>query len=416
MHYERLRWMEGRMHLLNVLRCLAAICVEVAQISGCGSGVKSAQAPIQAVVISTQLASQSVPLGQAAMFTVVASGTAPLAYRWSENGSPITGATGASYTTSDVAASDSGSQFTVTVSNSVNSVTSNVATLTVGPRSPKAGDLRFQEVGSPLEAEQSLSGTTSGIYNHQVQWFANYVGSPLALGDDADCFHEPSPSAIECVWGFFITPLPPGQSGLNTQYLGGQYANFDSDLTSNPVSGLAPPDAPYNVITSLDFQPAYNAYAIAWMQTTQQGGAFDLKREIVSPGAIQSTITADAATSRVVTAVSFDANGQANLLSYGWQGDTKTVYDSAVMTATTEQEIESAAQTLAGQGYILTAFGGDPTNGFLLIGTKVHGDTLARPLNIADQSTSTCSNCMVGYAPVMWYQAPAKDWAVIYEN
>ena len=58
----------------------------------------------------------------------------------------------------------------------------------------------------------------------------------------------------------------------------------------------------------------------------------------------------------------------------------------------------------------------DPTNGFLLIGIKVHGDTLARPIEIADQSTQACSNCSVGYAPVIWYQAPAQYYSVIYEK
>ncbi len=408
--------MGSRMYLSNAFRCFAAICAGVAQISGCGSGVNSAPAPSQAVVISAQPASQSVPLGQAAMFTVAASGTAPLTYQWSENATPITGATGASYSTPDVAASDNGAKFTVSVSNSVNSVTSDVAILTVGPRSPKAGDLRFQEVGSPAEAEQSLEGSTSGFYNYQAQWFENSVGSPPTIGDNGNCFQSPSSPTVECYWGFFTTPLPAGQSGLNTYYYGGQYANFSSDLTSSLVSIPEPPDASNNVITSLDFQPAYNAYAIAWIQTTEQDGAFDMRREIVSPGAVESTVAADAAASRVVTAASFDANGQANLLSYGWQGDTTTVYDSAVMTATNQQEIESGAQTLAGQGYILTAFGGDPTNGFLLIGTRVHGDTLARPIEIADQSTPACSHCFVGYAPVIWYQAPARYYSVIYEK
>ena len=155
---------------------------------------------------------------------------------------------------------------------------------------------------------------------------------------------------------------------------------------------------------------------MAWIQTTQQDGAFDMKREIVSPGAVDSAVAADAAASRVVNAVSFDASGQANLFSYGWQGDTTTAYDTAVMTATSEPGIESAVQTLAAQGYILTAFGGDPKNGFLLIGTKVHGDTLARSILIADQSTGACYHCDVGYAPVLWYEAPAQYHSVIYEK
>ena len=152
------------MRILNIICCVAAICIESAQILGCGSGVQSP--PPEAATITTQPSNQSVPVGQAATFTVVATGTVPITYQWSENGSTIAGATGASYTTPGVAASDSGSKLTVTVSNSVNSVTSNAATLTVGPRSPKTGDLRFQEVGSPSEAEQSLGGGDIQHFQH----------------------------------------------------------------------------------------------------------------------------------------------------------------------------------------------------------------------------------------------------------
>ena len=83
---------------------------------------------------------------------------------------------------------------------------------------------------------------------------------------------------------------------------------------------------------------------------------------------------------------------------------------------TSAQSVEkNHAQTLAAQGNILTAFWRrDPTNGFLLIGIKVHGNTLARPIEIADQSTQACSNCSVGYAPVILCQAPAQYYSAIY--
>jgi len=64
---------------------------------------------------------------------VTASGTAPLSYQWQKNGVNIAGATSASYTTPVTTTADSGSTFTVVVSNSVGSVTSSTATLTVNP-------------------------------------------------------------------------------------------------------------------------------------------------------------------------------------------------------------------------------------------------------------------------------------------
>lgn len=81
--------------------------------------------------ITTQPVSQAVAAGQTATFSVAASGTGPLSYQWQKNGTNIIGATGATYTTPATASADNGTTFTVVVSNSVGSVPSNSATLTV---------------------------------------------------------------------------------------------------------------------------------------------------------------------------------------------------------------------------------------------------------------------------------------------
>jgi PQQ-like domain len=82
--------------------------------------------------ITTQPAAQSVIAGQTATFSVVAAGTAPLTYQWQKNGTAISGATASSYTTPSTSATDNGATFEVTVTNSVGSITSKSATLTVG--------------------------------------------------------------------------------------------------------------------------------------------------------------------------------------------------------------------------------------------------------------------------------------------
>jgi hypothetical protein len=81
--------------------------------------------------IATQPASRSVIVGQAATFSVVASGTAPLTMQWQKNGVNISGATGTSYTTPATTTADNGATFRVIVTNSVGSVTSANATLTL---------------------------------------------------------------------------------------------------------------------------------------------------------------------------------------------------------------------------------------------------------------------------------------------
>ncbi len=71
--------------------------------------------------------------GATATFSVTAAGTAPLTYQWKKGATAITGATTSSYTTPATVVGDNGASFTVTISNSAGSVTSNAATLTVAP-------------------------------------------------------------------------------------------------------------------------------------------------------------------------------------------------------------------------------------------------------------------------------------------
>ena len=92
-----------------------------------GPGVPAAVPP----TITQQPASLSVTAGQAASFTVAATGTAPLSYRWQRNGVDIAGATTTTYTLQSSAAGDSGAILRAIATNIAGSATSNNATLTV---------------------------------------------------------------------------------------------------------------------------------------------------------------------------------------------------------------------------------------------------------------------------------------------
>ena len=84
-----------------------------------------------APTITAQPGNQTVTAGQAAAFTVVAAGTAPMSYQWQKSGVNIAGAISASYTTPATTTADSGASFDVVVSNTAGTVTSAAATLTV---------------------------------------------------------------------------------------------------------------------------------------------------------------------------------------------------------------------------------------------------------------------------------------------
>jgi cyclophilin family peptidyl-prolyl cis-trans isomerase len=83
-----------------------------------------------APAITTQPTSQTVAAGVSVTFTVTATGTPPLSYQWKMAGTAIVGATNSAYTIASVQANDAGS-YTVVVTNTATSVTSDAATLTV---------------------------------------------------------------------------------------------------------------------------------------------------------------------------------------------------------------------------------------------------------------------------------------------
>jgi pectate lyase len=87
---------------------------------------------------TTQPGSQVVLIGGIASFTAAAAGTAPIGYQWRKNGSAIPGANGATWNVTNVQIADSGSSFTVVATNSVGSVTSSPAILTVTTEVPPA--------------------------------------------------------------------------------------------------------------------------------------------------------------------------------------------------------------------------------------------------------------------------------------
>ena len=125
--------------------------------------------------IATQPVSQTVTAGQAATFSVTANGTSPLSYQWKKNGTAISGATSATYTTPATVSTDSGAQFSVVVSNSAGSVSSSTATLTVSvplnqltiwpstavPATVDSGSTGAVELGVSFKSD--TAGTINGI-------------------------------------------------------------------------------------------------------------------------------------------------------------------------------------------------------------------------------------------------------------
>jgi Ig-like domain-containing protein len=113
--------------------------------------------------ITTQPASQSVPLGQTATFTVAATGAAPLTYQWQKNGTAISGANSASYTTPATASADNGAKFMVVISNPAGSATSAAAVLTVTTVAPAVASSNVDVMTYHYDAMRSGANTNETV-------------------------------------------------------------------------------------------------------------------------------------------------------------------------------------------------------------------------------------------------------------
>jgi glucose/arabinose dehydrogenase len=116
----------------------------------------SAQGPV-APTITTQPASRTVAAGSSVNFSVAASGTAPLSYRWQRDGVDIPGATSSTYTIASAQSGDNGTRFRVVVSNAAGSATSDEAVLTIAA-GPFSANVNFQPEAAPSYPGYSVDG------------------------------------------------------------------------------------------------------------------------------------------------------------------------------------------------------------------------------------------------------------------
>ena len=123
--------------------------------------------------ITTQPASVTVTVGQAATFTVAATGAAPLTYQWTKNGTNV-GTNSATYTTAATTSADNGAQIKVTVSNSAGSTPSSTVTLTVNAASTKP-TITTQPVSVTVTVGQTATFTVAatGAAPLTYQWTKN---------------------------------------------------------------------------------------------------------------------------------------------------------------------------------------------------------------------------------------------------
>jgi hypothetical protein len=144
--------------------------VQVTNAAGSVLSVPAALTVLQPPLITTQPIPQSVAIGSNATFSVVATGTAPLAFQWRFNGAMILGATSSAYVLNSAQATNAGN-YSVQVTNTAGSVLSAQAALSVlqPPSITTQPTLQSVAVGSNATFSVVATGTAPLAY----QWCLN---------------------------------------------------------------------------------------------------------------------------------------------------------------------------------------------------------------------------------------------------
>ncbi len=179
-------------------------------------------AVVVAPTITTHPVDQIIKVGETASFSVDATGTAPFTYQWKKGAAAITGATNATLTISDAQTSDSGS-YTVEISNSAGTVTSNPANLTVNAPPPPPV-ITTQPTAQSVNVGDSvtLSVVATGS-NLTYQWKKN--GSVIDGATSAS---------------LTLTNVQPGDASAYTVDITGDGGTVTSDAAVLTVNLVAP--------------------------------------------------------------------------------------------------------------------------------------------------------------------------------
>ncbi|MEI6084375.1 MAG: immunoglobulin domain-containing protein, partial [Verrucomicrobiota bacterium] len=318
--------------------------------------------------ITTPPATQTVTAGANVNFTVAASGTAPLFYQWLFNNAPLAGKTSSTLALSNVQAADAGA-YSVLVSNSVGSVTSVAATLTVNP-APIAPTITTQPAPQTILAGNSIScsvvatgtgpltyqwrfnnaniaGATSSTYNLANAQASNAGSYSVIVGNAAG-----SVTSVTTVVTVNIPPSITMQPATQTVALG---ANVNFSVTT---AGTGPLSYQWSHSGTPIAGATSSALALTGVQTTDSGAyAVTVTSAYGAATSSSATLTVNLPTPPTIaaspasqtvsvgTSVSFTVTASGTgPLSYQWRFNGADIAGSTSATLT----IASAQTTAAG--------------------------------------------------------------------
>jgi hypothetical protein len=308
--------------------------------AGLFAGVGRAQTNSSLVVITQQPISQVFYQGAAAQLLVGAQGATPLSYQWANGGTNLAGATNALLYFSAISTNDAG-VYSVVVTNSFNSATSTLATLTIYPLDPtnlvsiiqQPPDLVVYE-GSVVSLQVGVAGTAPFYY----QWLKN--GTNLDNQIAAQLYFAAVTTNDTGVYtvavtnsynGLISTPATLTVVPLTSRKL--RLAGYETPAAGRivvPVQ-LAALGAENSVAFTLAFDPTVLANAVA-----------------VSPVNLANTNAVLAPTNQVVGTNIVQLSTDTSLLSQGLLGLKVALPAGWQFTATTNRVIEVGFDLLPG--------------------------------------------------------------------
>ena len=358
-----------------------------------GYGWATSQVAVLTVLAPPGLADQpqsvTTNVGASVTFRLSATGTAPLSYCWSRNGSPISDAGQSAYTVSTVQLSDSGSRFCCVVSNAYGSVTSQVAVLTVSPLpqlsvGPPEGFACDGNMGGPFtpgSKQYTLNNSGGGALNWTASADQNWVTvAPTSGLNSGIVIVSLNANASSLGAGSYRSTVTFGGNGVNTarlvQLTVGGLARAVRIVNTNGSPGklvslvieLISQGNENAIGLSLDFAPADLAYRSAGLAGGLSGGQLLLQTNQLNLGRLGLTLALSPgqvfqAGTQQVFMVNFEINGNttnsSTPLVFGNQPVLREVDDVAANSLAATYADGSIAITLGSEADVSPRPGGN---------------------------------------------------------
>ena len=359
------------------------VCSMAMVLAACGGGGGSSDTggggttPVEQAIapaITTQPDSQSVATGETATFSVTATGST-LSYQWKKNGTTIAGATSSTYTTPITSSADSGTKYSVSVSNTAGAVTSNTATLAV-----------LDKAVAPAITTQPADQTA--ITGQTATFSVSATGTSLKYQ-----WKKADKDIPGATLRTYTTPA------TSSDYSGARYSvsvsNSLSTVTSNTVTLTVSDTAVAPSISSQPTAQSVNEGQTATFSVTATGTApliYQWQKDSTDiSGATSSTYTTPATSST-------DNGAQYSVVVFNGAGTVISSKATLTVTATVEKPAittQPAAQTVtAGQSatFSVTATGTSPGYQWKKNGTDIPSATAST------YTTEATSNADIGSA------------------